>query len=60
MLTQESMQGEYADELAIIKNSLTETADILIYGYNFDKSKNCESAVETLAEITGAYVALAD
>ena len=31
-LTLETMNGEYADELAVIGNALTDSADLLIYG----------------------------
>ena len=34
-LTFESMNGEHADELAIIAEALGEEADVLIYGCNF-------------------------
>ncbi|MEQ1680379.1 MAG: DUF4347 domain-containing protein, partial [Nitrospira sp.] len=34
-LTLESMSGQYADELAAIRQSLSESADLLVYGCNF-------------------------
>ena len=59
-VTQESMQGEHADELATIKAALGEEADILIYGCNFAEGEFGESAAEALAEATGADVAASD
>ena len=35
VITQDSMHGEHGDELATIREALTENADILIYGCNF-------------------------
>jgi len=59
-LTQESMQGEYADELQTISAAFNETADILIYGCNFAEGEKGEAAARALAEITGADVAASD
>ena len=56
-LTQESMQGEYADELALIGGALGEAADILIYGCNFAEGIDGQHAADTLAGLTGADVA---
>ena len=56
-LTQESMQSEHADELAVIKEAFSEEADILIYGCNFAEGDLGKSAADTLAELTGADVA---
>ena len=52
-----SMQGEYADELAIINQALTADADFLIYGCNFGEGEIGQEAVELLAELTGADIA---
>ncbi len=59
-VTQESMQGEFADELATIKTALGEDADILIYGCNFAEGDFGKSAADTLADLTGADVAASD
>lgn len=56
-LTQESMGSEYSGELAIINQSLSANADILIYGCNFADGENGKLAADTLAELTGADVA---
>ncbi len=52
-----SMQGEYADELAIISQALTEEADFLIYGCNFGEGESGSNAATLLAELTGADIA---
>ncbi len=52
-----SMQGEYADELAIINQALTEEADFLIYGCNFGEGESGVEASTLLAELTGADIA---
>jgi hypothetical protein len=52
----ESMSGQYADELAIIQQSLSEQADILVYGCDFAEGDAGELAVNRLAELTGADV----
>ena len=52
-----SMQGEYADELAIINHVLSDEADFLIYGCNFGEGAVGQEAVMLLAELTGADVA---
>ena len=56
-LTLESMNGEYADELAVIGNALTENADLLIYGCDFAEGELGQAAASRLAELTGADVA---
>ncbi|MBA2484399.1 MAG: DUF4347 domain-containing protein, partial [Nitrosomonas sp.] len=56
-LTVESMQGEYADELAIINQALSKEADFLIYGCNFGEGETGQEAAEILARLTGADVA---
>ena len=55
-----SMQGEYADELATINQSLTEEADFLIYGCNFGEGDGGQEAATLLAELTGADIATSD
>jgi len=59
-LSQESMQSEHADELATIKNALSDSADILIYGCNFAEGEFGKAAADTLAELTGADIAASD
>ena len=56
-LSMESMQGEYADELATINQALTEEADFLIYGCNFGEGESGNEAASLLAELTGADIA---
>ncbi|MFQ6023537.1 MAG: DUF4347 domain-containing protein, partial [Acidiferrobacterales bacterium] len=56
-LTLDSMTGEYADELAAIGQSLTDSADLLIYGCNFGQGDLGQEAAARLAQITGADVA---
>ena len=56
-LNQTNMTGEYADELATIKASLSDNADILIYGCNFGQGELGGLATDTLATLTGADVA---
>ncbi|NOS82012.1 MAG: DUF4347 domain-containing protein, partial [Nitrospira sp.] len=57
ILTGDNMQGEYADELAAIKEHLTDQADILVYGCSFGKGEAGAAAAETLGRLTGADVA---
>ncbi|MEK7351684.1 MAG: DUF4347 domain-containing protein, partial [Nitrospirota bacterium] len=57
VLTGDNMQGEYADELAVIKDHLTDAADILVYGCSFGKGEAGMAAAETLGRLTGADVA---
>ena len=56
-LTQESMTGQYADELATIQQALSEQADILVYGCNFAEGQAGQDAVTLLSQLTGADVA---
>ena len=60
LLTEASMQGEHADELAIINTALSENADILIYGCNFGQGDTGERAANVLARLTGADIAASD
>ncbi|HNN41502.1 MAG TPA: cadherin-like domain-containing protein [Nitrospira sp.] len=57
VLTRESMTGAYAEELATIKQSLSDTADILVYGCNFAEGQAGQEAATLLSELTGADVA---
>ncbi|MDH5564700.1 MAG: DUF4347 domain-containing protein, partial [Nitrospirota bacterium] len=52
-----SMKGEYADELSVISQALTQEADFLIYGCNFGEGESGTEAATLLAELTGADVA---
>ena len=56
-LTLEFMNGVYADELAAIGQSLSEKADLLIYGCNFGQGELGGDAAARLAQLTGADVA---
>ena len=56
-LTQAAMTGQYADELAAIKQALAEQADILIYGCDFAEGQTGQDAVTLLSQLTGADVA---
>ena len=56
MLNAESMSGEYVDALATIQQSLSEQADILVYGCGFAEGDTGQAAVNLLAEMTGADV----
>ncbi len=57
VLTSESMTGDYAETLATIKQSLSETADILVYGCNFAEGQAGQEAATLLSKLTGADVA---
>ncbi len=59
-LTLESMETEYADELSIIQQALTQEADFLIYGCNFGEGELGQEAAAKLAELTGADIAASD
>ncbi len=56
-LTVASMQGEYADELMVINEALSQDADFLIYGCNFGEGAVGQEAASLLAELTGADIA---
>jgi len=49
-----SINGQYADELAIIGDALTASGDILIYGCDFGRNSE---ALDALALVTGADIA---
>lgn len=53
-LTTRSISGEHADELAVIREALSEDADLLIYGCDFGADAD---AIAALAQATGADVA---
>lgn len=57
VLTQSSMEGQYAATLAQISEALGEDADILIYGCNFAEGEAGRAAADMLASLTGADVA---
>lgn len=59
-LTAESMGNEHADDLAAIRESLSDNADILVYGCDFGKGDQGQDAAEQLAQLTGADVAASD
>ncbi len=56
-LTAASMAGRHAEEMAIIRDALSEDADLLIYGCDFAKGTRGRAAVAALAATTGADVA---
>ncbi|MEM7543351.1 MAG: Ig-like domain-containing protein, partial [Pseudomonadota bacterium] len=60
VLTQASMSGEHADELAVIRQALSDDADVLIYGCNFAEGEAGKAAADTLAALTGADIAASD
>ncbi len=60
VLNLDSMNGEYADELAIFRDALTVDADILIYGCNFGAEETGALAVARLAQLTDADIAASD
>ncbi len=59
-LTEVSINGRHADEIAIIKSALSNEADILIYGCDFGAGTRGASAITALSEATGADVAASD
>ena len=59
-LTEASINGRHADEMALIRASLSQDADLLIYGCDFAAHKRGAAAVEALALATGADVAASD
>lgn len=48
---------EYAEQLEGWKDSLTDDADIMIYGCNVTASESGEDLIKTMADLTGADVA---
>jgi hypothetical protein len=57
ILTQGSMTGEYVEELTTIKQSLSNVADILVYGCEFAEGQAGQDAATLLSQLTGADVA---
>lgn len=51
------MAGCHADEMAVIRNALSDTGDILIYGCDFGAGQRGLDAVNAFANATGADVA---
>jgi len=60
VITQDELESDYSDAMAQIRGSLSEDADLLIYGCNFGEGDTGEDAVTTLSELTGADVAASD
>jgi large repetitive protein len=60
VLDADSIAGRYAGTLTQIGTSLSEDADILIYGCNFSEGEEGLNAARLLAEYTGADVAASD
>nr|MBA3964781.1 DUF4347 domain-containing protein [Nitrospirales bacterium] len=56
-LTNDSISDHYAALLSQIGQSLSADADLLIYGCNFGRGQAGISAIQTLAELTGADIA---
>ena len=56
VLNADSMSTQYADDLAVIQQSLSEQADILVYGCDFAQGEAGQAAVDMLADLTGADV----
>ncbi len=57
VLNAESMQGEYLDELTVIRDALTSSGDILIYGCDFTGGDKGLQAAMILGSITEADIA---
>ena len=56
-LTEASMAGRHADEMAVIRAALSSRADILVYGCDFAAGSRGQDAIAALAAATGADVA---
>ena len=56
-LDQQGINGQYADELAVIRSALTDNADILIYGCDVAAGSKGQAFVTALAAATGADIA---
>ena len=56
-LTQDSISARYAEQFQQIGQSLSQNADLLIYGCNFGRGADGQLAMNTLATLTGADVA---
>lgn len=57
VLNSDTMSGKYADALHGIAGSLGKNADILVYGCDFAAGSVGLTAVNQLAELTGAHIA---
>ena len=57
VLNQNTMESEYANELAAIGGALSDHGDILIYGCDFAAGPGGSAAAALLADLTGAEVA---
>ncbi|MCB9775988.1 MAG: DUF4347 domain-containing protein [Nitrospiraceae bacterium] len=56
-LTQNSISGRYSNLFTQIGQSLSADADLLIYGCNFGRGAGGLSAIQALADLTGADIA---
>ncbi|MDO6420578.1 DUF4347 domain-containing protein [Amphritea sp. 2_MG-2023] len=52
--------SQYSDQLSLWQDSLTDSADILIYGCNVAQSAEGEAFVQALASLTSADIAASD
>ncbi|PLP59418.1 hypothetical protein CYK37_08820 [Mesorhizobium loti] len=59
-VTANSMMGEYADEFRGLRSSLSEDADILIYGCDFAEGETGAVAADMMGRLTGADIAASD
>ena len=57
LLTLDSMQDVYADQLQLLGSHLSDSADILVYGCNFAQGEGGAIAAQLLADLTGADIA---
>ena len=60
VLDMTSLSGEHADELAVIRASLAQDADILLYGCEVSSTPDGVAFVAALADATGADVAASE
>ena len=56
-LTKDAISGQYANLFTQIGQSLSASADLLIYGCNFGEGQAGLDAMDTLAKLTGADIA---
>ena len=59
-LTEASIASRHADEIETIRAALSENADILLYGCDFGANARGVSAIEALADATGADIAASE
>ncbi|MCA9078986.1 MAG: DUF4347 domain-containing protein, partial [Planctomycetaceae bacterium] len=57
LLTLDSMQDVYADQLQLLGSHLSDSADILVYGCNFAQGEGGAIPAQLLADLTGADIA---